>query len=215
LGKPATLEFFYRRANGILRAECKDCFRALKNARAAANREHTREIARRSYRQVDGAAAKRRSVARKPELYAAINAQYELTHAVNRRARRIELHSLNRDENNAKSREWYYANVERGRATSLAWIKQHPERARLNTEKTRVRRKGAPGILPTENEWAVKVAWFEGRCAYCFGLPTRMELDHVIPLSKGGSHGIENVVPACYGCNRHKAAKLLVDWLDI
>ncbi len=40
-------------------------------------------------------------------------------------------------------------------------------------------------------------------------------MDHILPLSRGGSHSIDNVVPACHTCNRSKAAKLLLDWLDI
>lgn len=44
-------------------------------------------------------------------------------------------------------------------------------------------------------------------CAYC-GVPftsrKRPELDHVVPLSKGGEHVAENIVPACVPCNRAK-----------
>jgi 5-methylcytosine-specific restriction endonuclease McrA len=31
-----------------------------------------------------------------------------------------------------------------------------------------------------------------------------MWLDHVVPISQGGSHGLENVVAACRSCNRSK-----------
>ena len=36
--------------------------------------------------------------------------------------------------------------------------------------------------------------------------PTEMdtELEHVIPRSKGGSHCLANIVPACRSCNRSK-----------
>lgn len=33
-------------------------------------------------------------------------------------------------------------------------------------------------------------------------------VDHVIPLSKGGSRGMHNLKVACERCNRHKAASL-------
>ena len=64
IAKPATAEFFYVHGPRI-RAECKDCFKHLKNARYASDPEWAREVARRSYDKVDGAAAKRRARDRK------------------------------------------------------------------------------------------------------------------------------------------------------
>lgn len=37
------------------------------------------------------------------------------------------------------------------------------------------------------------------------------ELDHVEPLSLGGPHTVENLVPACLSCNRSKCAGRLVE----
>lgn len=34
-------------------------------------------------------------------------------------------------------------------------------------------------------------------------------IDHVIPQAQGGSHGIENLVPACRQCNSQKGARTL------
>jgi len=38
---------------------------------------------------------------------------------------------------------------------------------------------------------------------------SEFEVDHVIPLSKGGMHGYVNVQPAHFKCNRSKGAKIL------
>ena len=46
-----------------------------------------------------------------------------------------------------------------------------------------------------------------GRCAYC-GEPIgfcAMQVDHVIPLRKGGEDTLENMMPACRSCNRYKS----------
>lgn len=59
-------------------------------------------------------------------------------------------------------------------------------------------------------EWQLVVWVYGGQCAYCGVTPNRLERDHVIPLSKGGSNWIENIVPACKSCNSAKHNKL--DW---
>jgi 5-methylcytosine-specific restriction endonuclease McrA len=47
-------------------------------------------------------------------------------------------------------------------------------------------------------------------CAYCGQLATH--LDHVEPLSKGGTDTESNIVPACQHCNLSKGAKTLAEW---
>ena len=48
-----------------------------------------------------------------------------------------------------------------------------------------------------------------GLCEYCHTTEqwqyVRFTIDHVIPLSNGGSHGIENLAYACFPCNRYKS----------
>ena len=52
-------------------------------------------------------------------------------------------------------------------------------------------------------------------CTYCREPHTLdlIEPDHVVPLSKGGSNSIANVVPSCRGCNGDKRDLLIEDWL--
>ena len=47
----------------------------------------------------------------------------------------------------------------------------------------------------------------KGHCAYCgCELEYRdMQVDHVIPLRRGGADDIENMLPACRSCNHYKA----------
>lgn len=39
--------------------------------------------------------------------------------------------------------------------------------------------------------------------------------DHVVPLSRGGSNNIDNILPACKGCNCSKSAKTLEEYLSL
>jgi len=54
----------------------------------------------------------------------------------------------------------------------------------------------------------------EYKCRICGvstkdGSNVRLEIDHIVPLSKGGSNQIENLWTLCFECNRGKAAKNL------
>lgn len=46
-----------------------------------------------------------------------------------------------------------------------------------------------------------------GVCVDC-GSRERLEFDHIIPLSAGGSSTARNIELRCEGCNRTKAAKI-------
>jgi hypothetical protein len=48
-------------------------------------------------------------------------------------------------------------------------------------------------------------------CEYCLSQERfsvqRFSIEHIIPLSKGGSHHLDNLAYACQGCNNHKYNK--------
>ena len=46
---------------------------------------------------------------------------------------------------------------------------------------------------------------WQHRCAYCSSENVPLELDHVVPKSKGGSDSVTNLVLACRPCNEKKA----------
>jgi 5-methylcytosine-specific restriction endonuclease McrA len=51
-----------------------------------------------------------------------------------------------------------------------------------------------------------------GTCFYCGAVADPGEFDHVIPLSRGGSHAPGNLVLACVACNNEKGAMLVIEW---
>lgn len=51
-----------------------------------------------------------------------------------------------------------------------------------------------------------------GGCAYCGERTDDMQPDHVIPLSRGGSNSITNIVPSCGPCNADKRDLYLHEW---
>jgi 5-methylcytosine-specific restriction endonuclease McrA len=60
----------------------------------------------------------------------------------------------------------------------------------------------------TAQEWEkIKAAHGYG-CLYCGTTERPLTRDHVVPLSLGGQHVKENVVPACQNCNSRRGAAL-------
>lgn len=53
----------------------------------------------------------------------------------------------------------------------------------------------------------------DGKCYYChYPLTMRVNIDHAIPVSKGGTNRIENLVLACWLCNKAKGSRIIERW---
>lgn len=56
------------------------------------------------------------------------------------------------------------------------------------------------------------IARAKNRCEYCQSwrkyASQSFELEHIVPLSRGGETSLENLAYACGGCNRHKYNKI-------
>lgn len=66
-----------------------------------------------------------------------------------------------------------------------------------------------------------RTAWWmrkiqKGKCYYCNRIVGRANLtmDHIVPLSRGGSSKKGNIVAACKECNNKKKSLLPVEWED-
>jgi 5-methylcytosine-specific restriction endonuclease McrA len=70
---------------------------------------------------------------------------------------------------------------------------------------TQARRASATGEIAPD-EWRILLRRHKFRCFYCGTklLPANRMLGHKIPVSRGGSNTIDNVVPACRPCNNRK-----------
>ncbi len=49
-------------------------------------------------------------------------------------------------------------------------------------------------------------------CFYCGDVLLPREVEHRVPLSRGGTNGLGNLVAACVACNSDKGARLLHEW---
>lgn len=56
----------------------------------------------------------------------------------------------------------------------------------------------------------------QGHCAYCeCEIDIKdMQVDHVVPLRKGGADSADNMLPACRSCNHYKATLTAEEYRD-
>ena len=78
-------------------------------------------------------------------------------------------------------------------------------------EKRRKARKRGNGGSYTFDEWENLKAQYNWTCPCCKKAEPEIKLtvDHIIPLSRGGSNNIENIQPLCRGCNSKKRTKVI------
>jgi hypothetical protein len=71
--------------------------------------------------------------------------------------------------------------------------------------------KRASGGSFTERDWQRIVHRYGGLCAYCAERPATTR-DHVLPVCRGGTGYIGNILPACGRCNSAKRGLLLIEF---
>jgi 5-methylcytosine-specific restriction endonuclease McrA len=57
----------------------------------------------------------------------------------------------------------------------------------------------------------------DGHCVYCgrpFGKNVWREIDHIIPVSRGGKNNIENLIVCCQNCNARKSTSTLDEFRE-
>lgn len=101
---------------------------------------------------------------------------------------------------------YYQRNREELIRKSLEWSKTHPERRKDQHYKRRAAKHASPTTHTFEDVWEMYDSQ-QGLCAYCesplFGC---YHVDHMVPLSRGGHDGWENLAIACIRCNTSKGA---------
>lgn len=142
--------------------------------------------------------------------------------------RQNEYAAMNREREAMRARNWRKANPEKVRALNLSWTSRNKDhissykkdylrnnrdiiQANRRLRKARIR--GTPlHHKITAEEWSEIINRYDHRCAYCF-TSGKMTMDHVIAISRGGSHTSDNVVPACMSCNARKQARSVDEFL--
>lgn len=145
--------------------------------------------------------------------------QWSLRNVEKRRAYRRARREVIGDQLREARRAWWRGltpeqRAERKAAAYARRLAANPERirllGRLAGSRRRARLAGGGGSH-TIAEWRAVVAAQRGRCFYC-ERSVRLERDHVVPIARGGSDSIDNIVGACRSCNAKKATRPVSEW---
>lgn len=187
-------------------AQCRECRRVAQAAYYARNRDAIHERAARGRRE-------------NPDRQRQYGRSYWASLTPEQRAHKREVRKA-----------WYAANAEARREYQRAYMESHPEareanrravvawekRNPLRARDKHARRRALVGDgKVTLAEWEALLAREGGHCAYCNTRPEALTMDHVVPLSRGGKHAIENILPACKSCNSRKGARTPGEWFGL
>lgn len=111
-----------------------------------------------------------------------------------------------------KARDWAHKHLEQSRAKTREWYNTHKEQAiayaYIYTETRRARQLGNGGRF-TSREWTELKAKYGNKCIVPGCERTDVTIDHIVHLSKGGKHSIENIQPLCKFHNSSKHTKII------
>ena len=135
--------------------------------------------------------------------------------------------SDNQDANQEQIRKRvdYLLNEDRARLSSYKYAKNHREiknayqrkwrkanpLKRANHENTYRGSKRHPDAISSAELERLRIEHGD-RCCYC-GNVRKLTVEHIVPLSKGGTHTGDNILFACRPCNSSKFNKDLIIWM--
>lgn len=119
----------------------------------------------------------------------------------------------NRQHVNDIKREWRRANPEQLKAANRRAYLKDSLPFKVNARNRKARKRLAPGSY-TSKDIAAMLLSQSSRCYWCCILldNKNYHIDHVYPLSRGGTNWPENLRAACPACNRQKHTMLPLDF---
>jgi 5-methylcytosine-specific restriction endonuclease McrA len=145
------------------------------------------------------------------------------------KTRNAAFYQQNLETMRARSRAKYASNPEKAMAAHAAWLAANPgysaeyarKRYRADPDKAlapnrnrRARKKNAGGTYTPADIQRIHDAQ-RGKCACCrTKIGKKYEVDHIQPISKGGSNWPKNLQLLCPPCNRRKHARDPIEFMQ-
>lgn len=111
------------------------------------------------------------------------------------------------------AKKYREANGERLREYNRLWSSAHKELNQARQRRKNAVKANAPGSGITAEQSISMKQETGNHCVYCGKKSDSLQIDHVVPLSRGGADDVTNAVTACPKCNISKHNKTLIFWL--
>lgn len=160
------------------------------------------------------------------------NIRVQRWRAANRERRNesaVRWYAANREKAIGSTRRWQFKNpakviegkrkwskTDKARATAEAWLLANPDKRRATNGRRWARVQAAIGTFSESDIHAMLISQ-RRRCAapHCgCNISTSYSIDHVIPLSRGGSNWPDNLQLLCSSCNSSKRDRTMEEWLS-
>jgi len=200
-----------------LSSRCKECAKASSKNRYQANKD---DIAKKSkqYRKTH-----QNQIKEQKHQWRQTNLEYAREKSrewgENNKERRSDNHRRWRGENQDHLREywhdWQKENHEHYSEYQRKYRAENPQIVTNCSARRRAKIRQWSDI--TAEEWLGLMSQYEWECFYCgirLGIQNR-SVDHIIPISRGGRHHVENLIPCCRLCNSSKHDTIYPVWKGI
>jgi len=181
---------FHRQSKSVngRRPVCRACTAKRVAERKEVNREHIREI---------GTASKRRTRAQCPEKERAVAKAWR---------------ERNKEKVSERNRRYYAENKARVQEAVRKYNAEHVGEAKAWQQNYRARRRAGGSLTGDDMR---RVLSSSAECFYCEAPYTdrrRPTVDHIVPLSRGGTNTCNNLVSCCRSCNSSKKNRTVSEW---
>jgi 5-methylcytosine-specific restriction endonuclease McrA len=182
--------------------------------RLAAKRASARNATKAYYKRNQGAQIAKTAEWRKknPKKRKAQKERHYLKHRRRYCQKEKDRRDHNPGHNRAACAARYAANKEAHKERVSLWRRANRDRRTQYANRRRAL-KSVGGKTHSIDEWKALIKRRDGRCFYCGRRDLPLTRDHMIPLTRGGSDAIENIVPACRPCNSAKGTKTTDEFL--
>jgi 5-methylcytosine-specific restriction endonuclease McrA len=110
------------------------------------------------------------------------------------------------------ARETYQRRKEQANLRHKEWLAANPHKRREH-EAARRAKSGKDRYTAADVDELLKIQ--RSRCAYCkCSIKAKFHVDHIMPLSKGGTNGRRNIQLLCQPCNQAKHARHPIDFAN-
>ena len=196
-GESHDLSFFYKdsRSKDGHRSDCKNCSKRIRRKHYQENIEYYRDSNKR-WRQGN------------QQYYLECKKRYRQENSDKCREYNKRWRQENREHRREYQKKYYQDNKGDILQYKERWVKDNPEKVKIYQASSNAKRRAAKKFKVSAKD-LLKIK--EKPCAWC-GERLNIHADHVIPIAKGGVHGVGNLQPLCDSCNYSKGAKYMIEF---